>query len=110
MIESGPGELVRDLFPPTVAQKIQDSFKAGIESKASGKGAITEFCERIDIQYEPVSELNNSSSVSSSILRFILEVERRYLTCDDVSTGILLVLLGCKVELDRCLFQGHWYH
>ena len=61
--ESAPGQLVRDIWghDSIVANKIEEAFKnmcQGLE-----QSTIVKFCQKKDIDYEPVSELHSSSSV-----------------------------------------------
>lgn len=62
--ESAPGCLVRDIFPDQQASRIEKAFKDC--NAGHGVSAITDFCERMGVEYEPVSELNSSSSAYAS--------------------------------------------
>lgn len=63
---SAPGNLVKDIWGENsiIAQNIEMAFKSANEGP--GETTIGKFCLDKDIDYEPVSELNNSSSVCSS--------------------------------------------
>ena len=80
-----PGDLITNLFDPEQQDSIRDAFQASrssssmqhraheMESKGWDKGGkeedvIRSFCKRIQVGYEPVSELNTSTSVSLPFL------------------------------------------
>lgn len=60
-----PGKLVSDIWDKEQADKICSAFQMADETPE--RSVIEEFCKRLEIDYEPVSELNNSSSVSSAM-------------------------------------------
>ena len=67
---SKPGRLLHDLYQSADAKRIEATFMKSHDNK--GEDAIAFLCGRFGIQYEHVSELNNSSSVSS---RFGLRIQ-----------------------------------
>lgn len=75
--ESSPGRLVRDIWGNEKASKIERAFDAA--NKSHGRSVIEDFARRVEIDYEPVSELNNSSSVS--FLSFAFSLWPRALSC-----------------------------
>lgn len=56
--------LVHDLFNDAEVKKIERAFSHAVDN--DGEDVIREFCKRMKIDYEPVSELNSSSTVSIS--------------------------------------------
>lgn len=71
--ESAPGKLVGDIWghDSIIASKIEEAFEKA--NQGPGRSTIGRFCEDKDIDYEPVSELNNSSSVCSTFSFMSLE-------------------------------------
>ncbi len=80
-----PGDLITNLFDSEQQSSIHDAFHGsrsfasnqhrahemaskGWDKGGKGEDVIREFCERIKIGYEPVSELNTSTSVSPLLL------------------------------------------
>jgi hypothetical protein len=83
--ESMPGKLVRDVWAhdTMVANKIEEAFKNA--DTGAGASAIGAFCLKKEIDYEPVSELNNSSSAFCS---FFWDNKSNWIVVTFKGTGI----------------------
>lgn len=82
LLESLPGKLVRDIFSDVIAADIEDNFKEA--NRGHGIDVIKEFCGKIGLEYEPVSELNNSSVANCS---FFWDASSNYIIVCFKGTG-----------------------
>ncbi|KAF8315618.1 alpha/beta-hydrolase [Clavulina sp. PMI_390] len=84
VLESLPGELAKDIWGEDKAKKIAKAYQSALHNK--GRSTIETFCAKIDIDYEPVSELNNSSSAFCS---FFWDKNSNWIVVAFKGTGIV---------------------